>query len=92
MHGAALAAHQAAIALHQFAEHGGHRRAAGQRMGMTAIGAEALVGRLHGGGETGGDGFLAERKMAGALDQVLQEEVIGALLAMADFHLQPPHL
>ena len=88
MHGAALAAHQAVVALHQLAQHLLDRHAARQRMGVAAIGAEREVARLHRGGEARRDRLLAEREMAGALHQVLQEQVEGALLALADLDLQ----
>ncbi len=88
VHRAALAAHQAVVALHQFAQHLLDRHAARQRMGVAAIGAERQIAGLHGGGAAGGDRFLAEREMARALHQVLQEQIEGALLGLADFDLQ----
>ena len=88
MHRAALAAHQAVVAAHQFAEHLLDRHAARQRVRMTAIGAERQIARLHRGGEAGRDRFLPERQMARALDQVLQEQVVGALLGFAQQHLR----
>ena len=92
VHRAALAAHQPAVALHQLAEHLLHRRAARERVRVAAIGAEGEVAGLHRDGEAGGDRLLAERQMARALDQVLQEEIVGALLAVADLDLQPLEL
>ncbi len=71
MHGAALAAHQTALTAHQFAQNARHRGAAGQRMGMTPIGAEAPVAGLHRHTESGGDRLLPDRQVAGALDQIL---------------------
>ncbi len=88
MHRAALAAHQAVVALHQLAEHLLDRHAARQRVRMAAIGAERQVARLHRGGEAGGHRFLPERQMAGALDEVLQEQVEGALLGFAEQNLR----
>src|SRR5439155_1401670 len=38
--------------------------------------------------ESGRDRLLAEREVARALHQVLQEQVVGALFAIADFDLQ----
>ena len=55
---------------------------------MTAIGAETQIARIHGGSESGGDGFLTERQMAGALHQILQKEIVGALLGFAEQHLR----
>ena len=84
MHRAALAAHQAVVALHQFAQHLLDRHAARQRVGVAAVGAERQVALLHGGGEARRHRLLAERQMARALHQVLQEQVVGALLGLAD--------
>ena len=92
MHRAALAAHQADVAQHQFAEHPLHRRAARQRMRVAAIGAEGFVALAHRDPEPRRDRFLPKRQMAGALDQVLQEQIVGALLAVADFDLQAEQL
>jgi len=39
-------------------------------------------------GKTGGDRLLAQRQMAGTLDQVLQEQVVGALFRFAQAHLR----
>ncbi len=96
MHRAALAAHQAVVALHQLAQNFLDRHAAGERVGMAAIGAEAQIAVAHGGGKAGRHRLLAEREVAGALDQVLQKEIVGALLGFADHHLHAvelePHL
>ena len=92
MHRAALAAHQADVAQHQFAEHSLHRRAASERVSMAAIGAERLVALAHGDAEARRDCLLSDRQMAGALDHVLQEEIVGALLAVANFHLEAEEL
>ena len=91
VHRAALAAHQAVVALHQFAQHLLDRHAARQRVGMAAIGAERQVARLHGGREAGRHRLLAERQVARALHQVLQEQVEGALLGLPEFHLHAVH-
>ncbi len=88
MHGAALAAHEAVVALHQLAEHLLDRHAAGERMGMPPIGAEGEVARLHGDRKAGRHRLLAEREVAGALDQILQKEVEGALLGFAQLELR----
>ena len=82
MHRAALAAHQAVIALHEFAEHLLDRYAARQGVGVTAVGAETEVAFDHGLGKAGGNGLLTQRQVARALDQVLQEQVEGALLGL----------
>ena len=92
MHRAALAAHQADVAQHQFAEHALHRRAAGERMRVAAIGAERLVALAHRNAKPRRDRLLADRQMAGALDHVLEKEIEGALLAIADFHLKAEEL
>ncbi len=56
-------------------------------MGMAAIGAEREITRLHCLGKTGCHRFLAERKMAGSLDQVLKEQVVGALFRLSKHNL-----
>src|SRR6185369_9943924 len=88
MHRAALAAEQSTLAAHQFAEHALHRRAARERMRVAAIRAERPVVGTHRHAERSGDRFLAKRQVARALDQVLQKEIVGALLAVAQLELQ----
>ena len=68
--------------------------AARQRMGVAPIGAERQIALLHGAGEPRRDRLLAQRQMAGALDQVLQEQIERALLGLpendlATIQLQP---
>jgi hypothetical protein len=58
-------------------------------MGMPAIGAEGEITLDHGSGKAGRHRLLPEREMAGALDQVLQEQVEGALLRLTDNYLGP---
>jgi len=53
-------------------------------MRVPAIGAEAQIAGLHRHGEAGGNRLLAERQVAGALDEILQEEIEGALLGLAN--------
>jgi hypothetical protein len=60
MHRAALAAHQAVIARHEFAQHLFDRHAACQRVRMAPVGAEAEVAFLHGHCKPGRDGLLAQ--------------------------------
>ena len=60
MHRPAFAAHQAIVALHEFAEHLLDRHAARERVRVAAIGAEGEVTRLHGAGEASGHRFLTE--------------------------------
>ena len=92
MHRAALAAHEPDVAQHQLAEHAFHRGAARQGVSVSAIGAEGFVALAHGDAKSRRDGLLPERKMARALDQVLQEEIVGALLAIANFDLKAKQL
>ena len=92
VHRPALAAHQANIAPHQLAQHLLDGHAARQRMGVAAVGAERQVARLHGRGEAGRHRLLAEREVAGALHQVLQEQVVGPLLGLADLDQHAIHL
>ena len=61
-------------------------------MGVSAIGAKGFVTLAHGDAESCGDGLLPERKMARALDQILEEEIIGAFFAIANFDLQAEQL
>ena len=91
VHRAALAAHQAVVALHQLAQHLFELHAARQRVGVAAIGAERKIARFHGGGAAGGDRFLAERQMARALDQILQEQIERALFGLANLDLHAIH-
>src|SRR5205085_8290417 len=88
MHGAALTAHEAVVALHELAQNLRHGHPAGKRMRVAPIGAEGKVAWLHGAGKSRRDRFLAEREMARAFDKVLQKKIIGALLALADHDLR----
>ena len=96
VHRAALAAHQAVVALHQLAEHFLDRHAARQRVRVAAIGAEGVVALDHGAGEARRDRLLPEREVARALHEVLQEQVVGALLGLPQPELRvielEPHL
>jgi hypothetical protein len=96
VHRAALAAHQAVVALHQFAEHLLHRHTARQRVRVAAVGAKGVVALFHGTAKARRDCFLAEREVAGALHEVLQEQVVGALFGLPQPELRvvelEPHL
>src|SRR5665213_4096318 len=61
-------------------------------MGMAAVGAEGEIAGLHCRREPRGNRFLSEGEMAGALDQILQEQIIGALLSLAELELGPVQL
>jgi hypothetical protein len=56
-------------------------------MRVTAVSAERLVILAHSDAESRGNRFLAKRKMARALDHILQKEIEGAFLTIAYFHL-----
>src|SRR5262245_21999608 len=58
-------------------------------MGMTAIRAEREITRLHCDSETGCHRFLSERQVTGSLDQVLEEQIVGALFRLPDHDLRP---
>src|SRR5713226_1431500 len=88
MHRASLAFHEAALPPHQLAQHRHHGSAARERVMMPAVGAEGIVVPVHRRGESGRDRLLSEREMARALYEVLQEQIVGALLAVADLDLQ----
>src|SRR5438445_9647211 len=89
VHRAAFAVQHAVGAAEQLADGRGHRGSARQRMTVAAIRAERVVVISHGHRAPGGDSLLAERKVAGASDQVLDEQLVGALLEIAklDHHL-----
>src|SRR4029077_18204876 len=65
-------------------------------MRVAAVGAECVVALFHGAAEAGRDRFLPEREMARALDQILQEQVVGALFGLPQAELRvvklEPHL
>jgi len=87
VHRAALAAHQAALASHELAQYARHRGAPRQRMRVAPIRAETPVAGPHRRTECGGNRLLADRQMAGALDQILEKQIIGALLDRANLEL-----
>ena len=51
---------QSAFAAHQFPQNGRHRTAPHHGVGVAPVGAEGVIIGPHGGGETGGDRFLAD--------------------------------
>jgi len=61
-------------------------------MGVSAVRAEAQIARTHGSREADGDRLLTDRKVTRALDQVLQEQIVSALLRLADLDLHAVHL
>src|SRR5215831_3637747 len=58
-------------------------------MRMTAVRAEREITWLHCAGETGCHRFLSKRQVTGSLDQVLQEQIVGALFSLPDHDLRP---
>jgi len=54
-------------------------------MRMTAIGAEGVIVVTHGHAERGGDSFLTLCKVTGALDQILQRQIVGTLFQITHF-------
>src|SRR6185369_17246406 len=68
------------------------RDAAGQGVRVAPIGAEAEIVRPHGRRDTGRHGFLAERKVTGAFDQILEKEIVGPLLRLANGRLDPEYV
>ena len=92
MHRAAFAVKKPAFAPHKLTENAGHRGTARQRMVVPPIGAKGVIVVLHGAGKARRHGFLAEAQVAGAFDQVLEKQVVRALLHVAAFELQPPEL
>ena len=61
-------------------------------MRVTAIGAKRFVAFAHRNAKPRGDRLLPNRQMARAFDHVLQKEIEGALLAIADFDLKTEEL
>jgi len=55
---------------------------------MSAIGAKRFVSLSHRAAKSRRNGLLPERKMTRALNQVLKEEIVCALLAIANFDLK----
>src|SRR5229473_115211 len=76
------------IASEPFRHGGSHGRAAGEGMAVAAIGAEGVVVGAHRDGIAGGDRLLTECEVAGAAHQVLEEQLIGALLEIAQLDHQ----
>ena len=58
---------------------------------VAAIRAKRPVIAPHRGRKTGGDGFLSEREMTRALDEILQEQIVRALFEHAQTVLQFVH-
>ena len=87
VHRATLAGHQAALTAHELTQDARHRGAARQCMSVAPISAEAPVPDLHCGSESGGDRLLSDRQVTGALDQILQKQVVGAFLQRANLEL-----
>ncbi len=88
MHGAALAAHQPVVALHQFAEHLLDWHAARESVGVTAVRAEREIPFLHGAAEPRCNRLLSEGQMARALYEVLEKEIERTLLRIANSQLR----
>ena len=91
VHGTTLAAEKPARASHQLAEDADDRRAAGQRVVVAAIGAERQVVGPHGRGEARRHRFVAGREVDRSLDQVLEKQVVGALLEQPRGELRSVH-
>src|SRR6476646_442417 len=83
MHRAAFAMKHAVGAAEQLAHRRRHGRTTRERVRVAAIRAERVVVLTHGDGKAGRNRLLSEGQVARALDQVLQEEVIRALLEIA---------
>jgi hypothetical protein len=84
VHRAALAVHQAVLAAEQLGHDRGHLRAAGEHVVVAAVGDERVVVRAHRGRDPGRDGLLPGAQVGGPLHQVLQEQVVRALLELPD--------
>ena len=92
VHRAALPSHQAALAAEQLCHHGCHRHASSEGVVVSPVGAERVVVGAHRDAVRRGDRLLTESQVARPLHQVLQEQVVGALLEGAQPRHQPVQL
>src|SRR6266550_627587 len=88
VHRSALAMEHAVAAPEQFRHGRRHRRAASERVAMAAIGAEGVVISPHRDGVASGDRLLTESEVARAAYEVLEEQLVGALLEIAELDHQ----
>ena len=86
VHRPALPGQHAARASEELAHDAGHRRSTRQSVRMAAICRERVVVFVHRLAERRCDGFLTEREVARALDEVLHEQVVRARLELAHPH------
>ncbi len=82
VHRTALSPQDPVLPAQQLGEHRARLGAAGQGVGMAAIGGEGVVVGPHRLGEAGGNRLHPQREMGGALHQVLHEEVVGAFFEL----------
>src|SRR6266699_1130273 len=68
-----------------------HLRAAGEHVVVPAVADERVVVRAHRGRHAGRDRLLSHAQVGGPLDQVLQEQVVRALLELPDPGHGPVH-
>jgi hypothetical protein len=76
----------------QFGHHRGHRGAARQHVVVAAVGGERVIVGVHRLRHAGRDRLLAGAEVRRPLDQVLQEQVVRALLELPEFGHLPVHL
>ena len=87
VHRTALAAEQAGAPPEHLGDDRSRRHAAGDRVAVAAVGGERVVVGAQGHAERRGGRLHAEGEVAGALDEVLQEQVVEPLLELADLLL-----
>src|SRR5437762_8945713 len=88
VHRSALAMEHAVAATEQFGHGGRHRRTASERVAMAAIGAEGVVIGSHRDGVASRDCLLTEGEVARAAHEVLEKQLVGALLEIAQLDHQ----
>ena len=87
VHRSALAAEQAGSPPEHLGDDRSRRHAAGDGVAVAAVGGERVVVGAQGDAERGGRRLHAGGEVAGALDEVLQEQVVEPLLELADLLL-----
>gem|GEM_PF-4066045 len=92
VHRAALAVHEAVLPAEKLGHHRRHRGAAGQHVVVPAVGDEHVVVVVHGLRHARRDRLLAGAEVRGPLDQVLHEQVVGALFEQPDLGHLPVQL
>src|SRR5215831_1033353 len=91
VHGPAFAATVAGFLAQQFGEHAVGRRALGQAMPMTAMGAGDVIARTQGFADADGHRFFADVEMCQTWHQCARVEIVDLFLKQADADHLPVH-